>query len=231
MTDSLSAVRSSRVAIVIAMSCLVVVLVVGAVRYLTLPSFFGSSDVTQSNSEPVVTQAPAPALVNIPETRNQTAPVERPGEKEQENQARDDSQAALSGTYSGTIYYPEAGFTGKAELAIEGARFTLTDSTTGRRLTGQMVATQKDGYIEIEVTFEPGDTAHEDSKSASMILANFESPGTQRLSLSLRATLSDRGWVIKNAPNEKHRVSFVQQGCPPYPYCRPVRTCRPCKPK
>src|SRR6185295_7808043 len=153
MTDSLSAVKSPRVAIVIAMSCVAVVLValvVGAVRYLPLTSFFSSSNVRQPSSAPVVTQPPAPPLANIPEALNETAPVERSNEKAPDNEGRDDLQTALSGTYSGTIFYPEAGFTGKAELVILGERFTLTDSVTGKRLTGKMVATQKDRYIEIE---------------------------------------------------------------------------------
>lgn len=171
---------------------------------------------------------------------NDKPPISNPGQRisspvdertlEQANKDQREEEAALSGTYEGKIAFAEAKIFGEATLTIKGDRFTLESKTEGKRLLGRMVAKRMDDHISMKLIFDDRLEKSEVSKSFSFaILTNMENGPTELPNLSLRATLTSDGWVIKSAPEEKHEVLFVQKNCPPYPYCRPVRRCRPCE--
>src|SRR3954454_22880713 len=52
----------------------------------------------------------------------------------------------LSGTYTGTVNYPDGGITGPATLTITGNNFTLTPEGGGTPVTGRISAVTTRGY-------------------------------------------------------------------------------------
>lgn len=61
------------------------------------------------------------------------------------------AQADLSGTYTGTINYPEGGMTGEATLTITGGTFTLTSGSTTQ--SGRISAVTTRGYTGASMQF------------------------------------------------------------------------------
>ncbi len=138
----------------------------------------------------------------------------------------------LSGEYKGTIELAEAEFVGEATLVINEERFSLQGRRARQRLSGRLTAKHMGEYVELQWSFDERFQPVLGRSATSSILTKANFNLAQLPSLSLRATLpaDGGGWLIKNAPDEKHEVQFFSTNCPAYPYCKPVRRCRPCKP-
>ena len=198
---------------------------VGLYRQLRIKTFVEDNRQTQ-----VVTSTPdtSSSLNKATEATSSSTNIESQNEQVPEG----DLLRGLSGNYTGTIVLPEADTVGEATLSIREERFSLR-AKQGQPLSGHLTAKNMHEYVELELIFdEPVARLPRLSELSSMIAkANYNS--TELSHLSLRATLpsSGNGWVIKNAPEEKHEVLFFSNNCPKYPYCKPVRQCRPCEPE
>jgi len=153
-------------------------------------------------------------------------------ESQNERIPEGDLLRGLSGEYKGTIALDEAKFSGDATLVINEARFSLQGRRAEKRLSGRLTAKNMGEYVDLQLNFDerPQPVLGRSATSSIVTKANFIQ--AQLTSLSLRATLpaDGPGWLIKNAPDEKHEVHFSSTNCPEHPYCKPVRRCRPCKP-
>lgn len=66
------------------------------------------------------------------------------------------AQTDLSGTYTGTVNYPEGGLNGPATVVITGNNFVLTPDEGGGSIPGRVTAVTTRGYIAVTMMF--GDT-------------------------------------------------------------------------
>lgn len=182
-----------------------------------------------SGQRPVVASTPATSSLLNKDAEATSSSTNRESQNEQIPEG--DLLRGLSGEYTGTIALPEADILGETNFSVSKERFILRPKQ-GRPLSGHLTAKNMREYVELELIFdEPVARVPGFSKLSSMT-ARATYNLAELPSLSLRATLpsSGNGWVIKNAPDEKHEVLFISTNCPDYPYCKPVRRCRPCEP-
>lgn len=104
-------------------------------------------------------------------------------------------QTDLSGTYTGTVNYPEGGVTGPATVTITGNQFTLTPES-GSPLSGRITAVTTRGYTGVTMMF--GDLTPPDYKTAPPPLP----------AVSLRARRSGSSVTMSSVPGETREFSF-----------------------
>ncbi len=63
------------------------------------------------------------------------------------------AQADLSGTYTGTVNYPEGGMTGAATMTITGTQFSITPEGGGAAVNGTITAVTTRGYTGATMMF------------------------------------------------------------------------------
>jgi hypothetical protein len=107
-------------------------------------------------------------------------------------------QTDLSGTYTGTVDYPEGGLTGDATLTITGNNFTLTAGSATQ--SGRVTAVTTRGYIGVTMMF--GDLTPPAPGQAPPPLP----------AVSLRARRMGDRVTLMSVPGEKRRFSFSAGG-------------------
>jgi hypothetical protein len=111
-------------------------------------------------------------------------------------------QTDLSGTYTGTINYPDAGLTGDATLTITGNNFSLTAGSTTQ--SGRVTAVTTCGYIAATMMF--GDLAPQ-------MPSPNPPPALPAVSVRVRK-MGDRVSLM-TVPGEKRSFSFGTAGTTP----------------
>ena len=114
-------------------------------------------------------------------------PPETFQERTNQEQATD-----LSGRYVGTLNYPEAGFSGRATLTIDGNRFTFMGN--GLKLSGTLKAVEQNRSLAITM-------------SINDISTNTGS--VRKEVLSLMATVSNGRLTITSLPNDSRAFHFT----------------------
>ena len=107
-------------------------------------------------------------------------------------------QTDLSGTYTGTVDYPEGGLSGDATLTITGNNFTLTAGSTTQ--TGRVTAVTTRGYTAVTMMF--GDLTPPAAGQAPAPLP----------AVSLRARRMGTRVTLNSVPGEKRHFSFSVTG-------------------
>ena len=107
-------------------------------------------------------------------------------------------QTDLSGTYTGTVDYPEGGLTGDATLTITGNNFTLTAGSATQ--SGRVTAVTTRGYTGVTMMF--GDLTPPAAGQAPAPLP----------AVSLRARRSGDRVTLNSVPGEKRKFSFSVTG-------------------
>lgn len=127
-------------------------------------------------------------------------------------------QTDLSGTYTGTVDYPEGGLSSPATLTITGNNFTLMPEGGGAPVSGRVTAVTTHGYTGVTLMF--GDTTPPPAGQSPPPLP----------AVSLRVRRVGSSVTLTSVPGEKRKFSFRgQPDCPPYPRCLPILSCRPCE--
>jgi hypothetical protein len=103
-------------------------------------------------------------------------------------------QTDLSGTYTGTVDYPEGGLSGDATLTITGNNFTLTAGSSTQ--TGRVTAVTTRGYTAVTMMF--GDLTPPAAGQAPPPLP----------AVSLRARRTGNHVTLMSVPGEKRHFSF-----------------------
>jgi hypothetical protein len=107
------------------------------------------------------------------------------------------TQMELSGTYNGTVNYPEGGITGPATLTITGNNFVLAPEGGGSPIGGRATAVVTRGYVAVTMMF--GDlTPPPVTQSPPPLPA-----------VSLRARLVGGHVTLNSVPGEKREFSFT----------------------
>lgn len=107
------------------------------------------------------------------------------------------TQTDLSGTYTGTVNYPEGGLNGPATIVVTGNQFTLTPDGGGTPVNGTVTAVTTRGYTGVTMMF--GDR--------TQIPASQSPPPLP--AVSLRARMSGGRVTLMNVPGEKREFSFA----------------------
>ena len=107
-------------------------------------------------------------------------------------------QTDLSGTYTGTVNYPEGGLNGPATLTITGNSFTIAPEGGGSSVTGRVTAVTTRGYTGVTMMF--GDS------TAPPPTQNPPPPPLPAVSLQARRS-GDRV-TLMSVPGEKRQFSF-----------------------
>jgi hypothetical protein len=123
-----------------------------------------------------------------------TTPV-RTGRCDPDKQTQED----LSGTYTGTINYSEAGMSGDATLTINGNDFTLTSGSTTQE--GRVVAVNTCNYIGVTMMFGKWQPAAPGAAQPAAIPT-----------ISLRARKAGGSVTLMTVPGEKREFSFTSSG-------------------
>jgi hypothetical protein len=111
-------------------------------------------------------------------------------------------QTDLSGTYTGTVNYPEGGLNGQATLTITGNNFTITPEGGGSAVNGRVTAVTTRGYTGVTMMF--GDpTAPPPTQNP---------PPPPLPTVSLQARRSGDRVTLKSVPGEKRQFSFSSGG-------------------
>lgn len=108
-------------------------------------------------------------------------------------------QTDLSGTYTGTVNYPEASLTGDATLTITGNNFTLTAGSSTQ--SGRVTAVTTCGYTAVTMMF--GDTTAPDPRKP---------PPPPLPAVSLRAKKMGDHVTLTTVPGETRSFSFTSAG-------------------
>jgi hypothetical protein len=106
------------------------------------------------------------------------------------------NQTDLSGTYTGTVNYPEGGVTGAATLTIMGNNFTLAPDGGGSPISGRVTAVTTRGYTGVTMMF--GDTTPPPVTQSPPPLP----------AVSLRAKMIGGRVTLMSVPGEKREFSF-----------------------
>lgn len=107
------------------------------------------------------------------------------------------TQTDLSGTFTGTVNYPEGGVSGPATVTVTGNKFVLTPDGGGAPLNGTITAVTTRGYIAVTLMF--GDRAK---------IPVDQSPPPLP-AVSLRARMSGGHITLMSVPGEKREFSFT----------------------
>lgn len=110
------------------------------------------------------------------------------------------TQTDLSGTYTGTVNYPEGGLNGPATIVVTGNQFTLTPDGGGTPVNGTVTAVTTRGYTGVTMMF--GDR--------SPIPVTQSPPPLP--AVSLRARMSGGRVMLMSVPGEKREFSFAATG-------------------
>lgn len=110
------------------------------------------------------------------------------------------TQTDLSGTYTGTVNYPEGGLSGPASLTITGNNFQMTPEGGGSPVSGRVTAVTTRGYTGVTMMF--GDTTPPPVTQAPPPLP----------AVSLRARMSGGRVTLNSVPGEKREFSFSSAG-------------------
>lgn len=105
-------------------------------------------------------------------------------------------QTDLSGTYTGTINFPDGGMSGEATLTIQGNTFTLTSGGTTK--TGRITAVTTRGYTAVTMQFDGQATGGQQAPPAMII--------------SLRARRNGDQLTLTSVSGETRQFSFVSGG-------------------
>jgi hypothetical protein len=105
-------------------------------------------------------------------------------------------QTDLSGSFTGTVDYPEGGLSGPATLTITGNNFTITPEGGGSPVSGRVTAVTTRGYIAVTMMF--GDTTPPAAGQAPPPLP----------AVSLRARRVGSRVTLMSVPGEKRKFSF-----------------------
>jgi hypothetical protein len=111
-------------------------------------------------------------------------------------------QVDLSGTYTGTVNYPEGGLNGPATLTITGNNFTIAPEGGGSSVAGRVTAVRTRGYTGVTMMF--GDT------TAPPPTQNPPPPPLPAVSLQARQS-GDRV-TLTSVPGERRQFSFSSGG-------------------
>lgn len=111
-------------------------------------------------------------------------------------------QTDLSGTYTGTVNYPEGGLNGQATLTITGNSFTIAPEGGGSSVTGRVTAVTTRGYTGVTMMF--GDpTAPPPTQNP---------PPPPLPAVSLQARRSGERVTLTSVPGERRQFSFSSGG-------------------
>lgn len=132
--------------------------------------------------------------------RGQKRPKSTGSASTRETSADPGTQTDLSGTYTGTVNYPEGGITGPATVVITGNNFTLTPDGGGAAISGRVTAVTTRGYIAVTMMF--GDTTPPPVTQSPPPLP----------AVSLRARLVGGHVTLTSVPGEKREFSFTSTG-------------------
>jgi hypothetical protein len=105
-------------------------------------------------------------------------------------------QTDLSGSFTGTVDYPEGGLSGPATLTITGNNFTITPEGGGSPVSGRATAVTTRGYTAVTMMF--GDTTPPAAGQAPPPLP----------AVSLRARRMGNRVTLMSVPGEKRKFSF-----------------------
>ncbi len=111
-------------------------------------------------------------------------------------------QTDLSGTYTGTVNYPEGGLSGSGTLTITGNNFTITPEGGGTAISGRVTAVTTRGYTGVTMMF--GDP------TAPPPTQNPPPPPLPTVSLQARR-VGDRV-TLTSVPGERRQFSFSAAG-------------------
>ena len=111
-------------------------------------------------------------------------------------------QTDLSGTYTGTVNYPEGGLSGAGTLTITGNNFTITPEGGGATISGRVTAVTTRGYTGVTMMF--GDP------TAPPATQNPPPPPLPTVSLQARRS-GDRV-TLTSVPGERRQFSFSASG-------------------
>ena len=106
------------------------------------------------------------------------------------------TQTDLSGTYTGTVNYPEGGLSGPASVTITGNNFTLTPDGGGAPISGRVTAVTTRGYTAVTMMF--GDTTPPPMTQSPPPLP----------AVSLRKRMVGGRVTLESVPGEKREFSF-----------------------
>jgi hypothetical protein len=107
-------------------------------------------------------------------------------------------QTDLSGTYTGTVEYPEGGLSGPVTVTVSGNNITITPEGGGAAVNGRITAVTTRGYTGATIMF--GDT------TAPSPTRNPPPPPLPTVSLQVKRS-GDRV-MLKSVPGEKRQFSF-----------------------
>lgn len=107
-------------------------------------------------------------------------------------------QTDLSGTYTGTVNYPEGGLNGPATVTITGNNFTITPEGGGSAVSGRITAVTTRGYTGVTMMF--GD--------ATAPPPTQNPPPPPLPAVSLQAKRSGGRVTLMSVPGEKRQFSF-----------------------
>ena len=110
------------------------------------------------------------------------------------------AQADLSGTYTGTVNYPEGGMTGAATMTITGNQFSITPEGGGAAVNGTITAVTTRGYTGATMMF--GDRGSVPPTQAPPPLP----------AVSVRARKTGNSLWLMNVKGEKREFSFNSGG-------------------
>jgi hypothetical protein len=111
-------------------------------------------------------------------------------------------QTDLSGTYTGTVNYPEGGLNGPATLTITGNSFTIAPEGGGSSVAGRVTAVTTRGYTGVTMMF--GD--------ATAPPPTQNPPPPPLPAVSLQARRSGDRVTLMSVPGEKRQFSFSSGG-------------------
>lgn len=129
--------------------------------------------------------------------RGQKRPKSAATASTRETSADPGTQTDLSGTYTGTVNYPEGGITGPATIVITGNNFTLTPDGGGAAISGRVTAVTTRGYVAVTMMF--GDTTPPPKTQSPPPLP----------AVSLRARIVNGRATLTSVPGEKREFSFT----------------------
>ncbi len=148
---------------------------------------------------------PAAAPTTDAATTDAAAPMAMPqsGSGGTRETAADAAEKAdLSGTYTGTVNYPEGGMTGNATLTITGDQFTITPEGGGNPASGTITAVTTRGYTGATMMFG--------SRGSISPTQNPPPPPLPAVSVRAKKT-GERIW-LKSVTGEKREFSFSSAG-------------------
>jgi len=111
-------------------------------------------------------------------------------------------QTDLSGTYTGTVNYPEGGLNGPATLTITGNSFTIAPEGGGSSVSGRVTAVTTRGYTGVTMMF--GD--------ATAPPPTQNPPPPPLPAVSLQARRSGDRVTLTSVPGERRQFSFSSGG-------------------